>query len=384
MLEQYSALAHALSAIPHLVCVSVKANSNLSLLRLLASHGAGFDVVSAGELERVRLAGADAKKIVFSGVGKTDRELELALRQGVLMVNIESESELKRVARLAGECSVRAPVSLRINPDIDAKTHAYVSTGLNTHKFGIPSDVARALYREWKDCPTLEFVGVDCHVGSNLLELGVFEQLFSELRSFIKELKPLIPSLRYIDLGGGIGTSYGNETALDVGAYAALAQQNFSDLGVTIICEPGRFIFADCGVLLSQVVTVKVQGGKKFIILDAGFTDLLRPLLYGSYHHVEPLRFDNTREEEPVDLVGPVCESSDCFATGRVLPRLEEGEPVIVYSAGAYGFSMASHYNTRPKPPEVLIDGDAFRLIRSREQLGTVLHDELTLLRDDQ
>lgn len=376
MEEAFSSFSSALAGQKSLVCVSVKANSNLSLLALLAKKGAGFDVVSGGELERVLRAGGDAKKVVFSGVGKTDEEIRAALRAGILMFNVESGAELVRLNEIAAGLKTTAPVSLRVNPNVDAKTHKYISTGLHEHKFGIPWAEAVKVYQSWKNYPALSCVGVSCHIGSMLSDFSAFRQAFTSMREFYDAVSKEHPQMTLIDLGGGLATRYGEEEPPSVQQYAQVVKEVFSGFQGTLIFEPGRYVFSNAGVLVSSVLYRKKHQEKGFLVLDAGFNDLMRPLLYQAYHHMEPVRLNPSRPEEKVDIVGPICESGDCFAEGRVLPQVQAGEFVAIYSSGAYGFSMSSQYNSRPRVPEVLVSDGKWSVIRSRESFSLLLHDE--------
>ncbi len=365
---------------PAIICVSVKANSNLSLLAVLARQGAGFDVVSIGELQRALTAGADPKKIVFAGVGKTDEEIIYALRSGILMLNVESVEELARINELAEGLGIQAPVAIRVNPDIDAKTHAHISTGLEEHKFGVPLTRAQDIYLSADQYPHLEFVGVDCHIGSMITDMEVFHEAFEKLARFIGKIRHAVPTLKYLDLGGGLAVSYKGENFAGVGEYSAMVRRVLSGLGMTLLFEPGRAIFANSGVLLTRVIFSKKTSRKQFVIVDAGFNDLIRPLLYEAYHHIEPVTVDTSRERMHVDLVGPICESGDCFAHDRELQELRRDELVALCSAGAYGFVMASNYNTRPRPAEILVDGEHSHVIRPRETVDKLLREEIQAL----
>lgn len=384
-------LAFQKIGIPSLVCVSVKTNSNLSLLSLLSKKNAGFEVVSGGELKRVFTAGGDPKKVVFAGVGKTDEEIRFALTSGILMLNVESREELLRIQEIAdtlqknGLLSSPAPVALRVNPDIDAKTHPYISTGLEEHKFGIPLPEAMLLYSNPSfQNRVINFVGVHCHLGSMVTELDVFREAFKKLGTFVQDLNAKMPTLRFLDIGGGLGVSYRNDIAHPaVEDYAAIVVESFRPLGLdlTLLLEPGRFVFANAAVLLTKVLFQKQNSKKQFTIVDAGFNDLIRPTLYQAYHEIEPVKYDHDRKQLAVDVVGPICESSDCFAKGRVLPELKRDDLVVIHSTGAYGFSMASNYNTRPRPAEVLICGNKMIEIRPRESVESLYQDEIAALK---
>ncbi len=359
----------------HLVCFSVKACSNLAILSLLREEGLGFDIVSGGELYRTLEAGADPKSVVFSGVGKTAREMAEALDAGILLFNVESEAELRLLDRIAGQKRRRAPVSLRINPDVDPRTHPYIATGLKRSKFGIPRSRAREAYRLARALPHLDVVGLDCHVGSQLIEVAPFVEAVRELRSLIDELVDDGAALRYLDLGGGLGISYRDERPPLPMTYGRALCDALEGLDLTLLLEPGRVLAGNAAVLLTRVLFRKDADEKRFVVTDAAMNDLLRPALYGAYHEIAPVQRPR-RRRETVDVVGPVCESGDFLAQDRELPAVEAGELVVIHSAGAYGFSMASNYNSRPRPPEVLVDGDRFRIVRERESYRDLVRGE--------
>lgn len=361
--------------IPHLLCYSVKASSNLALLSLLREEGYGFDIVSGGELYRTQRIGADPKTVVFSGVGKTEDELAEALRAGILLFNVESEAELRMLDDVARREGIRAPVSLRINPDVDPKTHAYIATGLRDSKFGIARDRALAAYKLAQSLEHIDILGLDCHIGSQLTDVAPFVEAIARLRVLIEELRAEGITLRYLDLGGGLGITYDDERPPLPAEYGEAIRAGIEGLGLTLILEPGRVLVGNAGALLSRVVLTKDADTKRFIVADAAMNDLLRPSLYDAYHDittVEPPR----AETQTVDVVGPVCESGDFLARNRALPRLETGDLIAVRSAGAYGFSMSSNYNSRPRACEVMVDGDAFRIIRERERYADLVRGE--------
>lgn len=362
---------------PHLLCYAVKANSNLAILDLLREEGFGFDIVSGGELYRVLKAGADPKTVVFSGVGKTLDEIDEALRAGILLFNAESEEELVMIDEVARFRKKRARVGLRINPDVDPKTHKYVATGLRDSKFGIPRSRAREAYRLAKSLPGLDVVGLDCHIGSQLTEIAPFVEAVQRLRILIDELKSDGVEIRYLDLGGGLGITYSDEAPPDPKAYGTAINEALGDLDVTLILEPGRVLVGNAGVLLSSVVLTKEAETKRFVVTDAAMNDLLRPALYEAHHEIEPV--DRPRAKKAaVDVVGPVCESGDFLARDRELPELQRGDLVAIRSVGAYGFSMSSNYNSRPRACEVLVEGDRFRVIREREKYRDLIRGETT------
>jgi diaminopimelate decarboxylase len=368
------------AAIPHIICYSVKANSNIALLRAFAKEGSGFDIVSAGELFRALKAGADPVKIVFSGVGKKQQEIEYALNSNILMFNVESEQELVALNEIAGGLHKKAPISLRINPDVDPQTHPYISTGMKKAKFGV--DIKRSLetYRKAASLPNIEVVGVDCHIGSQLTSVAPFVDALARVREYLDRV--LVGSLmkegariRYLDLGGGLGISYNDEMPPHPEEYAKAIIEGLAGLDVTLILEPGRVIVGNAGILMTEVQYIKETDAKKFIVVDAGMNDLIRPALYGSYQAIRPV-MDRGGESIVADVVGPICESGDFFAKDREIARPERGDLLAVMSAGAYGFTMASNYNSHPKPPEILVDGDQYYVIRRRETLEDLINGE--------
>ena len=371
----------AFAKIPHIVCFSVKANSNIALLRAFAKEGGGFDIVSGGELFRALKAGADPKKVVFSGVGKKKEEIEYALRSGILMFNVESEHELLALNEIARAIGLRAPISLRINPDVDPQTHPYISTGMKKAKFGV--DIKRSVeaYKRAVSLPNLEVVGVDCHIGSQLTSVSPFVDALARVREYLDRV--LVGSLqkegariRYLDLGGGLGINYKDETPPDPEEYAKAIIPGLEGLDVTLILEPGRVIVGNAGILVTEVQYLKETDEKKFVIVDGGMNDLIRPALYGSYQAIQPV-MQNNRETIVADIVGPICESGDFFAKDREIARPERGDLLAVMSAGAYGFTMASNYNSHPKPPEILVDGDKYYVIRARENFDDLIRGEI-------
>lgn len=356
----------AFAEVPHLTCYSVKANSNMAVIRLLSKLGAGADIVSGGELFRVLKAGVSPQKIVFSGVGKTASEIKMALEAGILMFNVESEAELEAIHQVAAAMKKKAPIALRVNPDVDPKTHPYISTGLKKNKFGIDITVARELYFKAAQMPYLEVIGVDCHIGSQLTTLSPFVDALDRIKALYKELVQKGLNLRYLDLGGGLGIPYHEEEPPHPTEYAQVIIEAARDLDCTLIFEPGRVIVGNAGILLTKVLYLKQNREKNFIIVDAAMNDLARPSLYGAYHDIWPLR----QEERPyivADVVGPICESGDFLAKDRKMPKIESGELLAVMSAGAYGFVMSSNYNSRPRVPEVLVDKGRYWVIRHRE-----------------
>jgi len=370
----------AFSKVPHIVCFSVKANSNIALLRAFAKEGSGFDIVSGGELFRALKAGGDPKKIVFSGVGKKKEEIEYALQSGILMFNVESEHEIVALNEIAGGVGKKAPISLRINPDVDPQTHPYISTGMKKAKFGV--DIARSVesYKKAVSLPHLEVVGVDCHIGSQLTSVAPFVDALGRVREYLDRvlvgsLKKEGAQIRYLDLGGGLGISYKDEMPPHPEEYANAIISGLEGLNVTLILEPGRVIVGNAGILVTEVQYLKETDEKKFVIVDGGMNDLIRPALYGSYQAIQPVTQANG-EKIVADVVGPICESGDFFAKDREISRPQRGDLLAVMSAGAYGFTMASNYNSHPKPPEVLVDGDHYYVIRARESLDDLIRGE--------
>ena len=371
----------AFSSVPHIICFSVKANSNIAVLRAFAREGSGFDIVSGGELFRALQAGGDAKKIVFSGVGKKKEEIEFALRSGILMFNVESEEELAALDEIAGALGVKAPISLRINPDVDPQTHPYISTGMKKAKFGVEIQNSIELYKRAAALPHVEVVGVDCHIGSQLTSVSPFVDALARVREYLDRV--LVGSLKkegahihYLDLGGGLGINYNDETPPHPEEYAKAIVQGLEGLDVTLILEPGRVIVGNAGILITEVQYVKETDAKKFVIVDGGMNVLIRPALYGSYQAILPV-VESGGEKIIADVVGPICESGDFFAKDREVARPRRGDLLAVMSAGAYGFTMASNYNSHPKPPEVLVDGETYYVVRKRESLEDLIAGEM-------
>ncbi|KPZ19800.1 diaminopimelate decarboxylase [Pseudomonas syringae group genomosp. 3] len=374
---QYRAFADALSGMPHMVCFAVKANSNLGVLNVLARLGAGFDIVSRGELERVLAAGGKAERIVFSGVGKTREDMRRALEVGVHCFNVESTDELERLQEVAAELNVRAPISLRVNPDVDAGTHPYISTGLKENKFGIAIAAAEDVYIRASQLPNLEVIGVDCHIGSQLTTLEPFIDALDRLLDLVDRLGDCGIHLHHIDLGGGLGVRYRDEEPPLAGDYIKAVRERLAGRDLGLLFEPGRFIVANAGVLLTQVEYLKHTEHKDFAIVDAAMNDLIRPALYQAWMDVTAVR---PRDSEPraYDIVGPICETGDFLAKGREL-ALAEGDLLAVHSAGAYGFVMSSNYNTRGRAAEVLVDGTQALEVRRRETVAELFAGESLL-----
>ncbi|CAH0245916.1 MULTISPECIES: diaminopimelate decarboxylase [Pseudomonas] len=374
---QYRTFADALTGMPHLVCFAVKANSNLGVLNILARLGAGFDIVSGGELERVLAAGGSPDKIVFSGVGKTREDMRRALEVGVHCFNIESTDELERLQVVAAELGVRAPVSLRVNPDVDAGTHPYISTGLKENKFGIAIADAEDVYVRAAQLPNLEVLGVDCHIGSQLTTLEPFLDALDRLLALVDRLGDCGIYLRHIDLGGGVGVRYRDEEPPLVADYIKAVRERLEGRDLALMFEPGRYIVANAGVLLTQVEYLKHTEHKDFAIVDAAMNDLIRPALYQAWMDVTAVRPRDSAARS-YDIVGPICETGDFLAKGREL-ALEEGDLLAVHSAGAYGFVMSSNYNTRGRCAEVLVDGDQAFEVRRRETVAELFAGESLL-----
>ena len=375
---RYRTFDRAFGGFPHTICYSVKANSNLGLLRLLSRLGAGFDVVSGGELARAQKADKRAP-VVFSGVGKTAEEMDAALRANIRMFNVESEGELELLAQRAARLKKTARIAFRVNPDVSAETHPYISTGLREHKFGVPVSDARALYARAAHEKWLEVAGVSVHIGSQITDMEPFEATMERVAELVRALTSEGHHIRYVDAGGGLGISYhhADDLAPRAKAYAKAITGPLHKLGVHLILEPGRVIIGPAGALLTRVLYIKVNGEHKFAVVDAAMNDLLRPSLYGAYHQIVPVMADDRRPvTDDWDVVGPVCETGDFLARDRELPALVPGELLLVLDAGAYGMSLASNYNSRPRPAEVLVDGSKVTVIRRRETIRDLLAKE--------
>ncbi|MGZ8261565.1 MAG: diaminopimelate decarboxylase [Methylotenera sp.] len=365
----------------HLVCFAVKSNPSLAILNLFAKLGAGFDIVSGGELARVLAAGGDPKKIVFSGVGKTEAEMQAALNAGIFCFNVESASELTRLNKVAAGMGKIAPVSLRVNPNVDAKTHPYISTGLKNNKFGVAYEDALNIYLQAAAMPNIAIHGVDCHIGSQITELSPFLDAFDRVLLLVDALEQQGISIQHIDAGGGIGICYNDETPPEFKAYADAMLAKLGSRNIKLVFEPGRALVGNAGILLTKVEYLKHTEAKNFAIVDAAMNDLMRPALYDAYHEIKPvqLRGENADIHAQIyEIVGPVCESGDFLGHDRML-ALAEGDLLAIMSAGAYGMSMASNYNTRPRAAEVMVDGDQCHLIRKRELIADLFALENTL-----
>lgn len=373
------AFQEAFAAQDHAICYSVKANSNLSILKLLASLGCGFDVVSGGELQRVARVGRSATKaVVFSGVGKIVAEMEAALKAGILLFNLESAPELDALARTAARLKKNARVAMRVNPDVPADTHPYISTGLHKHKFGVPIGQARELYGQIAKSKYLQAAGVSVHIGSQIRDFSSFNAAMERVAELVRQLRQDGHDVEYVDAGGGMGINYrdGSDDFASLAAeYAAAVTGPLQGLGVKLLLEPGRSIVGPAGVLLTRVIYRKTNGDKKFVIVDAAMNDLIRPSLYQAQHQIVPVLSKNA-ENETVDVVGPICESGDFFARDRELPKTKEGDLLAILDAGAYGMVLASNYNTRPRPAEILVSGKSAKVVRKRETPADLMRGE--------
>lgn len=382
--ERYATFNQAFRSIPHTICYSVKANSNLSILRLLAKCGAGFDVVSGGELERVLLADRKAAgKVVFSGVGKTAEEIKAALKAGILLFNVESESEMSLLADCAGRLHTIAPMALRVNPDVAAETHPYISTGLHKHKFGVPIGEARSLYAQAGTSRQLRVTGVSAHIGSQITDTAPFTEAMSRLADLVRELRSDGHRITHLDAGGGLGIEYKRSDNANfsrvVAAYAKGLMTPLHGLSVHLLLEPGRSIVGPAGALITRVQYRKKNNSKLFLVTDAAMNDLIRPALYAAHHEIVPVSMPEKSKanKEAVDVVGPVCETGDFFARDRDLPPVKEGELLAILDAGAYGMALASNYNTRPRAAEVLVKGKSAKIIRRRESFADLVRNEI-------
>lgn len=391
ILERYHEYHEAFGKYPHLICYSVKSNANLGILRRLAKRNAGFDIVSGGELYRVLQAGGKASRTVFSGVGKTAAEMDYALREGVLLFNCESESELRLLSDRAVHLGKKARVGLRVNPHVDATTHPYIHTGLTEHKFGIEMEAAEDLYHRAQAWPGLRVVGLSCHIGSQIMDLAPFAEAVGKLVAMAARLRQAGMTVEYLDAGGGLAVAYEPEDSPpSIRAYCKQLLQCVRGSGLRLVVEPGRALVAEAGILLTRVVHVKSTGRKRFVIVDAAMNDLIRPALYGAYHEVRPVVPNSVHssagnstgsskdapQEVVTDLVGPVCETGDFLARGRRLPAVEQGDLLAIFTAGAYGFVLSSNYNARPRPAEVLVEGRRWSIARKRETLRDLLRGE--------
>lgn len=381
--RHWKAFDSALGRQPHLVCYAVKANSNLAVLNILAKLGSGFDIVSIGELERVLHAGGDANKIVFSGVGKTAAEMARALDVGIRCFNVESQAELQLLEQIAADKGVQAPVSLRVNPDVDAKTHPYISTGLKDNKFGIAIDDAFEVYQSIKHSSHLQIQGMDCHIGSQLTDVSPFVDALDRVLALVDRLASKNIKLQHLDLGGGLGIRYQDETPPLPEQQIAAILQRLGDREIEILIEPGRAIVGNAGILLTRVLYLKHNESKNFAIVDAAMNDLMRPALYGAWQKIEPVQIKpmltkKASQAKVYDVVGPVCETGDFLGKDREL-TIEQGDLLSVRSAGAYGFTMSSNYNSRPRVAEIMVDGNKHQIVRQRETIDQLFANETVL-----
>lgn len=374
--NHFRAFDSAFAGIPHLVCFAVKSNSNIALLKIFAEEGGGFDIVSGGELYRALLAGADPQKIVYAGVGKTREEIRYALKSNILMFNVESTQELFAIDEVAGEIGVKARVALRVNPDIDAKTHPYISTGLRTHKFGMSTKDALEGYRIARSLENIEVTGIHKHIGSQITQISPFIDALERIVALINILRNEDLNIKYLDIGGGLGITYKDESPPHPKELAAELSPLLKEINCTMIFEPGRVIVGNAGILVTRVLYTKRSEGKTFLIMDAGMNDLVRPSFYGSYHSILPVDKNSNSHKIVADVVGPICESGDFLAKDRVLPELKKESLAAVMSAGAYGFTMSSNYNSRPRVPEILVKDKEYYIIRKRESYEDLVRGE--------
>ncbi len=375
-ISQYKKFSKAFSEIDHQIFYAVKSNFNLSVINTFVQLGSGVDVNSEGELFRALKTGVSPTKIILTGVGKTKDEIKLGLGKNVLMIKAESEEEVELINRIANEMKVIAPVALRVNPDVDAKTHPYISTGLSKNKFGMDSETALLIYRRRNELKNIKFTGIDMHIGSQITTIEPFVEAISKMSDLYFTLRDEGLILNHFDIGGGIGVQYNNETSFTIEEFAERTIPLFKKLDCKILFEPGRFLTANGGVLLSEVLYNKKNGEKNFIVVDAAMNDLLRPTIYQAYHHIQPVKKIENRNDITADIVGPVCETGDYFARDREILQTLSGEHIAIMSSGAYGMTMASNYNARRRPAEILVDGSDYFVIRSRETFEHLLWDE--------
>lgn len=379
MKAQYESLKNAFSARKSLMAYAVKANSNLSVIAHFAKLGSGADCVSIGEVKRALKAGVKRYKIIFSGVGKSDSELRQAIEEDILMINIESEAEMLHLESIAKQLDKKVRISVRVNPNIDPQTHPYISTGLHENKFGVEIDVAKKIYIHAHNSPNLDPVGIHFHIGSQLTQLAPIKEAAQKVSDMVRSLKVAVGvEIKFFDIGGGLGVVYKDETPIDPSEYAKAILQALEGQDLTIVCEPGRFLTANAGYFITQVLYEKTNGDKRFVIVDGAMNDLLRPSLYDAYHKIETVEVEG--EKTLANVVGPVCESGDFLAKDVALPPLQTGDLIVVRSAGAYGFTMASNYNTRAKPAEVALEGEDIRMIRKRDSFEDMTANEIEFL----
>jgi diaminopimelate decarboxylase len=378
LVDGYRALDQAFAGLPHLICYAMKANSNLAILRVFLDEGGGLDIVSGGELFRALRAGAAPQGIVFAGVGKSAEEIEAALRADILLFNVESSQELAALQAVAAKLDKRARVALRVNPDVDPKTHPYISTGLRQSKFGVPIQQALRLYRGMRALHNIDPVGVHAHIGSQITQVAPFQESLAKLVLLVQELRQDGFDIQYLDVGGGLGIRYKDEGPPAASEYAHALRPLLRDLGCTVLMEPGRLLVGNAGILVTKVLYTKANQDRKFLVVDGGMNDLIRPSLYNAYHAIVPVaQRPNGQPGITLDVVGPICESGDFLAKDRPLPACQPGDLLAVLSAGAYGFAMASNYNARPRVPEVMVKGEQFALVRARETYDDLIRGEI-------
>lgn len=373
--RHFKAMDNAFASAPHTICYSVKANSNLAVLKTFINLGGGVDIVSGGELYRALLAGVDPKKVVYSGVGKRDDEIAYALQSGILLFNVESEQELDRINEVAGRVGKKAGIAIRVNPDVDPETHPYITTGLKSAKFGINIERALEQYGRAKNMANLEILGIDCHIGSQLTKVSPFVDAIKKLKRLITGLTEMGIQMKYLDLGGGLGIQYNDEEPPLPADYGSSILEETNGLGLHLLFEPGRNLVGNAGVLVGTCLYTKKGEEKNFVIVDAGMNDLARPALYGSFHGVKAVKKDQHGMIE-ADIVGPICESGDFLVKNREIPNFKQGDLMAFMSAGAYGFTMSSNYNSRPRVAEVMVKGDKFEIIREREKVEELVKGE--------
>ncbi|GFO56798.1 diaminopimelate decarboxylase [Geomonas sp. Red276] len=373
--RHFKAMDDAFASVPHTICYSVKANSNLAVLKNFVKLGGGVDIVSGGELYRALAAGVDPKKVVYSGVGKRDDEIEYAIESGILLFNIESEQELDRINEVAGRIGKKAGIAIRVNPDVDPETHPYITTGLKKAKFGINIERALEQYGRAQKMANIEILGIDCHIGSQLTKVSPFVDAIKKLKRLVAGLRDMGIDLKYLDLGGGLGIQYNDEEPPLPAAYGASILEETKELGLHLLFEPGRNLVGNAGILVGKCLFTKKGEEKNFVIVDAGMNDLARPALYGSFHGVKPV----VKDQDGVlvaDIVGPICESGDFLVKDREIPNFKQGDLIAFMSAGAYGFTMSSNYNSRPRVAEVMVSGDKFEVVRERETMADLVKGE--------
>ncbi len=373
--DHFYRLKEAFKEVKPIICYSVKANSNLSVLKTLRDCGSGFDVVSSGEIYRVQQIGADPKKVVYASVGKDEKDIKLALDWGILMFNVESEAELRLISETAQRLGKKARVALRINPDVDARTHDYITTAKKENKFGIDLYTAEVIFANQRNYPGVEIVGIHIHIGSQIVDTQPYLTALRKVKKFISRIQRYRPKLKYLNIGGGLGIRYKDEKPDTADKFAKRVLPTIKSIGLRLIMEPGRFIAGNSGIFLTKVIYVKRTPAKNFVVVDGGMNDLIRPSLYKAYHFIWPVE-EKGEDRFVADVVGPICESGDFFAKDRELPVVDRGDVLAVFSAGAYGFVMASNYNSRPRPAEVMVDGDKVFLVRRRETFKDLIRGE--------